>query len=203
MSIGQNRSGERWVLMQARRLGFGRSPLHRTVDRIESAIILCAVLVALLITPVAAAVGTAVRNASEHAAAQRRAVLSQVQARTLENTESALPDAPGQVTSRVRVAWTDPAGWPREGRTNVAIGTKKDTEVTVWLDGSGAITAPPRPAGDSAAVGGAVGLSLAMMSWLLIAGLARLSVVPLNRRRMRDWEREWEAVATRWRHRQG
>jgi hypothetical protein len=42
-----------------------------------------------------------------------------------------------------------------------------------------------------------------MMSWLLIAGLARLAVVPLDRRRMRDWEREWEQVAARWRQSQG
>jgi hypothetical protein len=203
MSIAQNRAGELWVLMQVRRLGIGRNPLRRRVDRLESMVLLGAVLAALLMIPVAAALGTSVRNSSENAAAQRRAVLTQVQARTLENTETVVPEAVGQVTSRVRVAWIDPAGSPREGHTNVAIGTNQGTEVTVWLDGSGAITSPPRPAGDSAAIGGAVGLSVAMMSWLLIAGLARLAVVPLNRRRMRDWEREWEQVAARWRQSQG
>ncbi|WP_329478680.1 hypothetical protein OG555_39490 [Kribbella sp. NBC_01484] len=202
MSIGRSRSGELWVLMRARRLGYGRNPLRRRVDRIESAIVLGAVLAALLMIPIAAATGTALRNASDHAAAHRRAVLTQVQARTLEDTESA-PDGTGQVDTTVRVTWIDPAGRPHEGRANVAFGTKKDAEVIVWLDSSGAITLPPRPAGDSAAIGSAVGLSLAMVSWLLIAGLARLSVVPLNRRRMRAWEREWEIVAPRWRHRQG
>ena len=101
------------------------------------------------------------------------------------------------------MTWIDPAGRPREGRANVAFGTKKDAEVIVWLDSSGSVTLPPRPAGDSAAIGSAVGMSLAMVSWLVIAGLARLSVVPLNRRRMRDWEREWESVAAQWRHRKG
>ncbi|MEI8406550.1 MULTISPECIES: Rv1733c family protein [unclassified Kribbella] len=203
MSVDRNRAGELWVLMQARRLGIGRNPLRRRVDRLESMILACAILVALLMIPIAAALGTAVRNSSENSAAQRRAVLTQVQARTLENTETAVPTAPGQVTSRVRVTWIDQAGWPQEGHTNVAIGTKKDTEVTIWLDSSGAITAPPRPPGDSAAIGGAAGVTVAIMSWLLIAGLARLAVVPLNRRRMRDWEREWEQVAARWRQSQG
>jgi hypothetical protein len=188
--------------MRARRLGYGRNPLRRRVDRIESAIVFGAVLAALLMIPIAAATGTAVRNASEQAAAHRRAVLTQVQARTLEDTESA-PDASGQVATTVRVTWIDPAGLPREGRASVAFGTKKDAEVIVWLDSSGAVTVPPRAAGDSAALGDVVGLSLAMTSWLLITGLARLSVVPLNRRRMRAWEREWEIVAPRWRHRQG
>jgi len=203
MSIAQNRAGELWVLMQARRLGIGRNPLRRRVDRLESMVLLSAVLAALVMIPVAAALGTSVRNSSENTAAQRRAVLTEVRARTLENTEAAVPNAPGQMTSWVRVTWTDRAGWPQEGRTNVAIGTKQGTSVTIWLDGSGAITAPPRPAGDSAAIGGAVGLGVAMTSWLLIAGLARLAVVPLDRRRMRDWEREWEQVAARWRQSQG
>jgi hypothetical protein len=203
MSTGQNRRGERWVLMQARRLGWGRNPLRRPVDRMESAIVFGAVFAALLMIPASAAVGTAVQNASEHGAAQRRAVLNQVAARTLEDTAPALPEATGQIDTRVRVTWIDAAGWPREGEADVMLGTKKDTEVTVWLDSAGAITAAPRPAGDSEAIGGAVGLSLAMASWLLIAALARLSVVPLNRRRMRDWEREWKTVAARWRHRQG
>ena len=86
MSIGRSRSGEPWVLMRARRLGYGRNPLRRRVDRIESAIVFGAVLAALLMIPIAAATGTAVRNASEQTAAHRRAVLIQVQARTLEDT---------------------------------------------------------------------------------------------------------------------
>lgn len=203
MSIGQNRTGELWVLMRARRLGIGRNPLRRRVDRLEAAIVLSAVLAALVMIPAAAALGTSVRNSSENTAAQRRAVLTQVQARTLENTETAVADAPGQVTSQVRVAWSDPAGRPREGRTDVAIGTRQGTEVTIWLDSSGSIADPPRRAGVSAAIGAAVGLSVATMSWLLIAVLARLAVVPLDRRRMRDWEREWEQVAARWRQSQG
>jgi hypothetical protein len=173
------------------------------VDRIESAIVFGAVLAALLMIPAAVAVGTAVQNASEHAAAQRRAVLHQVPARTLEDTGSALPESTGQIDTEVRVTWTDAAGWQHEGQASVPLGTRKNTAVTVWLDSAGAIASAPRLAGDSAAIGGAVGLSLAMSSWLLIAGLARLSVVPLDRRRMRDWEREWEIVAARWRHRQG
>ncbi len=197
------RNGELWVVMQARRLGFGRNPLRRHVDRIESAIVLGSILVALLMVPGAAAIGNAVRTASERGADERRASLTQVQARTATDTEMAVPDAPGQVASRVKVTWTDPAGRPHEGMTSVPIGTKAGSELTIWLDRSGAIAKPPREAGDSAAIGTAVGLSTAMVSWLLIVGLARLALVPLNRRRLRDWDRAWAETAPRWRQSQG
>jgi hypothetical protein len=185
--------------MQARRLGFGRNPLRRRFDRIESAIVLGSVLVALLMVPAAAAIGTAVRVASERGADERRATLTAVQARVTAGTETVVPDAPGQVASRVKVTWTDPAGWPREGQTFAPIGTRDGSEITIWLDRSGAISKPPRAAGDSAAIGGAVGLGTAMVSWLLIAGLGRLALVPLNRRRLRAWDRAWAEVAPRWR----
>jgi hypothetical protein len=194
------RNGELWVLMQARRLGLGRSPLRRRVDRLESAIVWGAVLAALLMIPAAAAIGTAVRNASERSAAEQQAVLTQVRAQTLESSEPVVAEVPASYSSLVKVGWTDLAGQPREGRTSVPAGTKKGTELTVWLDVSGAIANPPRRPGDSKAMGGAVGLSVAMLSWLLLAGLARLAVVPLDRRRYDDWAREWELVAPRWRH---
>ncbi|TCO47135.1 hypothetical protein EV646_106375 [Kribbella antiqua] len=200
MGFAGHRKGELWVLMQARRLGFGRSPLRRRVDRLESAIVWGAVLAALLMIPTAAAIGTAVRNASERSAADQQAVLTQVRAQTLENSEPVTADVPASYTSLVKVGWTNQAGQSQEGRASVPAGTKQGTELTVWLDSSGAITTSPRRPGDSKAIGGAVGLSVAMLSWLVLAGLARLAAVPLNRRRYDDWAREWELVAPRWRH---
>ena len=195
-----NRNVPWWGLMLARRLGFGRNPLRRRLDRIQSMVMLTAVLVAVLIVPIAVAVSRSVTQSIERTEAERRSTMTQVRARALEATPPAIPEAGPQATARVQVSWTDPAGWPHEGRTNVPLGTAKDAEVTIWLDPAGEITTPPRRPGDSAAVGGGVGLSTAMLSWLLIAGLARLSVVPLDRRRLRDWDREWAQVGPRWRH---
>jgi len=76
---------EMWVLMQARRLGLGRKPLRRPIDRLESGLILLAVVSGLLMVPIGAAIGTSVRNASEHHAAQQRSILQQVQAETTED----------------------------------------------------------------------------------------------------------------------
>jgi hypothetical protein len=198
MSTTHRRPAELWVLMQFRRLGFGGNPLRRGADRVESVLVLGTVLLALLAVPAAAALGTAVRNASEHSAAQRRAELHQVQARTVEDTPTAVPVAPGQVGSRVRVAWVDEAGFPQEGRTDVVIGTNAGTEVTIWLDRHGSIGAPPRQPADNTALGAAAGLTAVMLAWPLLWGLFRLARIPLDRRRARDWAREWEQVAPRW-----
>jgi len=37
-------------------------------------------------------------------------------------------------------------------------------------------------------------------SWLALWGLFALSQLPLNRRRSRDWDAEWDTVAPRWLH---
>ncbi|MFG1817688.1 hypothetical protein ACGFIF_28290 [Kribbella sp. NPDC049174] len=198
MSTMQQRRGELWLLMLLRRLGFGRNPLRRRVDRIESALLLGAVVAGLLVVPAAAALGTTIHDRAEHTAAQQRAQLRSVQARTLETTAEVVPSTPGQVVSSVRVSWLDRSGSPQVGWADVVIGTKAGTELTIWLDRSGAITRAPREPGDSAALGAAAGLTLPMLAWPFLFGLFRLARRPLDRRRTEDWAREWEQVSPRW-----
>jgi hypothetical protein len=186
------------VLMQLRRLGFGRNPLRRRVDRIESALLLGALVAALLVVPAAAVLGTTIHDRAEHTAAQRRAELRQVQARTLESTEEIVPSTPGHVTSRVRITWFDASGTPHEGSADVVIGTRADTELTVWLDRAGATARPPRKPADSAALGTAAALTLPMLAWPLLGVSFRLARRPLDRRRAEAWTEEWKQVAARW-----
>jgi hypothetical protein len=198
MSTGKNRSGELWVLMLARRLGFGRNPLRRRSDRIETAVLWCALVAALLLIPIGAAVGTSYRNAGDASAERQRASLHATKARTLESTEGQVPTTPGNVLTRVHISYIDPSGLQRQGSTNVVIGTKADAEVTVWLDQAGDIVAAPRSRGDNAAVGAWTGILMVAGSWLLLWGAVRLARVPLDRRRSRDWAEEWLDVAPRW-----
>lgn len=198
MGAGEKRSGELWVLMQLRRLGFGKNPLRRRSDRIEAAVLWCALVAALLLVPVGAAVGTNYRNASNASADARRTELQQVDARTLESTEGLVPTAPGDVQTSVRVSYVDPSGAERQGTTSVVIGTKADAQVTVWLDRNGEIVKAPTSHGDSAAMGTWIGMLSVAGSWLAVWGVVRLVRVPLDRRRARDWSTEWLDVAPRW-----
>lgn len=199
MAAAPRRTGESLVL-RLWRFWCGRNPLRRRVDRIESVIVMVGVLVALLVVPLAAAVGTAVGHASDRSWTERRDALTQVRAELLEDTDAIVTEVPSAYKISAKVGWTDSEGWPHEGRASVLTGTKKGAEVTVWIDGSGAIVpAPPDPS-HGKTVGTAIGISAALMGWLLLAGTARLAVVPLNRRRLRDWEAEWEHVEPRWRN---
>jgi hypothetical protein len=184
--------------MQLRRLGFGKNPLRRRSDRIETVVLWCAVIAALLLVPVGAAVGTSYRNASNASADARRTELHQVTARTLEGTEGLVPTAPGDVLTSVRISYLDPSGAERQGTTNVVIGTKADAEVTVWLDRNGKIVKAPASQGDAAAIGTWMGMLAVAGSWLALWGAVRLVRVPLDRRRARDWSAEWLDVAPRW-----
>jgi hypothetical protein len=198
MSAGKQRSGELWVLMQARRLGFGRNPLRRRSDRIEGILLWCALAAALLVIPLGAAAGTSIGNTLEASAARQRAALHEVRAQTLEGTDGQVPSAPGSVLARVPVRYVDQLGAEHVGLTNVVIGTMAGEQVTVWLDRSGNIAAAPRSKSDSTAFGATLGFLTILGSWLLLWGLFRLARIPLDRRRARDCEAEWRSVAPRW-----
>lgn len=125
----QERSGELWMLMQARRLGLGRNPLRRPVDRLEAGFVLLALVAGLLMIPAGA--GTSVRKAGENHAAEQRSSLQAVQARTTEDAPTGIGDVPGQLTWPVGVVWQDPAGVVHESRTEVYLGTIANSEVTI------------------------------------------------------------------------
>jgi hypothetical protein len=198
MSTTNQRQFELLVLMQLRRLGLGRNPLRRRVDRLEAAFLLCVLVAGLLVIPAAAALGTTVRGRADHTAARQRAEVQPVQARTMESTAEAAPSALGLATTRVRVSWSDASGSPHEGWADVLIGTRPGTELTLWLDRSGAMAPAPGKPADSTALGVAAGLSAPMLVWPLLWGLFRLARRPLDRRRTEEWAREWEQVSPRW-----
>jgi hypothetical protein len=184
--------------MQARRLGFGRNPMRRSSDRFEAVLTVIVLMTALLMVPVGAAAGTSIREASETGAAEQRALLHQVRARTTEDAPPLTGQEIGLVTWPVGVIWQDETGLDHRGRTDIAMGTKANTEVTVWVDRSGAVAEPPRPGGDSAAIGAAAGFGFIAGSWLVLWLVLLAARRPLDRRRLAGWAAEWQQVAPRW-----
>ncbi|WP_328324748.1 hypothetical protein OHA70_34070 [Kribbella sp. NBC_00382] len=185
-------------MSRLRRFGFGRNPLRRRVDRLESTVLLTALLVALLSIPVAMVLGTAVRDHQDALANEERAGLQQVTARTLEDTATLVPTAPGQIASEVRIAWVDATGVSHEGRADVLIGTRAGAELPIWLDRSGAIHRAPREPGDSTAIGVGAGTGLLMLVWVIAWGLFSLARRSLDHRRDQAWTAEWEQISSRW-----
>lgn len=185
-------------MSRLRCFGFGRHPLRRRADRLESALLLTALLIAVLTIPAAVVLGTTVRDHQESAAADQRAGLQQVTARTLEDTATLVPTAPGQISSEVRIAWVDATGAPGEGRADVLIGSRAGAELTIWLDRSGAVHRAPREAGDCTALGASAGAMLLITVWTIAWGLFSLARRSLDRRRDQAWTVEWQQVSSRW-----
>jgi hypothetical protein len=198
MSTGNPRRGELWVVLEARRLGFGPNPMRRPSDRLEAGFTLLALLTALLMVPAGAAVGTSVRHASESGAAAQRVLLRQVQARTAEDAPALTGQEIGRITWPVLVVWQDENGFDHQGTTDSMLGTKAGTELPVWLDRNGALAEPPRPSGDSQAMGFVAGMGSITGGWLVLWMLFLAARCRLNQRRAAAWAAEWRRVAPRW-----
>jgi hypothetical protein len=198
MSTTHQHRAELFVVMQLRLLGLGRNPLRRRVDRLEALFLLTAVLAALLVIPAAAAFGSTIRNRAEHSAAEERAEVRPVQARTQENTAEAVPSSFGVTTTTVRVRWFDTSGSAHEDNAHVLIGTKAGTELTIWLDRAGVMARAPRPPADSIVLGVAAGVTMPLLAWPLLLVLFRFARRPLEDRRAQAWACEWEQVSPRW-----
>ncbi|WP_344848746.1 Rv1733c family protein [Kribbella ginsengisoli] len=203
MGVGRPRRGEPWVVMQARRLGCGHNPLRRPSDRFEAALAVIALFAGILLIPVGAAVGTSVEKADESRVAEQRAVLRQLAARTTADAPAVTGQELGRITWPVPVVWQDETGVDHRGLVDLMLGTKANTEVVVWVDRSGALVKPPRTAGDSAAIGDAVGFGTVIGCWLVLWVLLLIARRALDRRRLADWAAEWEQVAPGWTHHDG
>ena len=198
MSSTPQHRAELFVMMQLRRLSFGHNALRRRVDRIEAAFLLVAIALALLVIPAAAALGTTLHDRAAQSAADDRASVQQVHARTLEGTANAVPSTLGLSTTSVRVSWRDRSGSSHEGKADVLLGTPVNADVTIWIDQTGAMTGAPGTSSDSAALGTAIALTFPLLAWPTLYGAWRLARRPLDRHRADEWAREWRKVSPRW-----
>jgi ABC-type Na+ efflux pump permease subunit len=184
-----------------RRLRPGRNPLRRRSDLIEAWIVPAVIIAFLVLGPVvAAAAGLWVRadNAATH-----RAQLSWQRVPAV-----LLAAAPGpMMTDHGANSWVDwmPARWtaggrPRTGNVPAAAGTRAGSAVPVWLDRAGHVRLPAlTPAQTGRRVVAAASLALTALA-VLLAGVALLGRLVLDRRRLAAWETAWLAVGPRWRH---
>lgn len=192
---------ETHLARSARLLGAGRNPLRRRSDRIEAVIVLVTIILFVVAVPLAilAAGRQADHVALRHAQAVRAAE-HQVTAVLLQQAPATgVPDPYSSVQTTVVLArWQPPGQPPRTGQVTAPAGTRAGHTVTVWIDASGALTAPPP---DHRAIVGDVyvaSLSTGLVASALVLGCCMLARRALNRRRMRAWDAEWQAAGPLW-----
>jgi len=175
------------------------NPLRRSIDRIESAIMLGLVGAFLLAAPLVAIFAAHETGA---AATREQAVQDKwqpVSATLLQPASAGLLELDGNwETSWVQVGWKLPEHAAGKGLVAVALNAAKGQHVTVWVTPAGKLTHPPLSRADvadrvlAAAALAPVGLGVL----LLIAG--DVVRVVANRRRLADWTRAWEAAGPKW-----
>ncbi|TCP47895.1 hypothetical protein EV191_111100 [Tamaricihabitans halophyticus] len=185
--------------MVLHRLGIGHNALRRSVDRVESGLLIALIVAALAVPPLAIAVNQlAVDQIAESAQRSDRievvaTVLESVPARrALEGVH-----ARGEPTAEAR--WTASDRSERTGRIPVEYGTPAGAKVALWTDQQGQPTSPPptsRQAKDQAVMAG----MFVALGWFLACFLCYWAIRwMLLRRQLAVWAAEWEAVEPRWR----
>jgi hypothetical protein len=189
-----NRRRRWWRLLHA-----GHNPLVRGWDRLESVILLIAILVALVALPVAGALGS-------HTYAQQKQVAATETVTRHPATAVLTVDAPTEtvtphgvpVRGRAEVAavWRIADGRERVGTVPAERGTGAGTTVPIWLDDNGQPVAAPTTPGSALMTA----VSAAVLTWVafvtvIAAGFASLRFW-LDRMRYARWQREWVRLDT-------
>jgi hypothetical protein len=196
---GARRPGTRLARF-ARWLGLDRNPLRRPTDRIEAAIRLATMILLVVAVPLVCivvghvAARLAQRQAHTQAAAERKVAAVLLQGVSAGRTPD--PYSAVQMTM-VPARWQPPGQAPRFGQVLAPSGAPAGGTENIWIDASGGVASAP----DAGLVDAAVAVAVintclgAGLVVLLSNGLARLA---LERRRISDWDAEWQATGPLW-----
>lgn len=175
---------------------WSRNPLMGGFHRLETVAVAVIVAFVLLMVPIAGAIGTVYYANSSERAQGERDTRQQVGAVLLEDSRPAAPDDDPRIPRESDYAsarwFVD--GVEHIGRLQTPSGATAGQEITVWVDADALPTTAPQ----SGIHAGLDGVALAVTVWFISAGSAITALYVLHRiglrRRMAQWDREWEAA---------
>jgi hypothetical protein len=172
---------------------------------LETWVALIAAIVIALGAPAAGwATGSLVNGALQHTVRAQRSERSVVPALVLKAGPREIaqtdPDS-GQVRQERRSAvarWTAPDGTKVTGPVHIPVSMGKGDTVRIWTDRQGRVM--PAPLDPAAAATHAVlaGMGAFVAASVLLMMGRYMLLWQLMRRRLADWEREWEAAGQDW-----
>ncbi|MEV7793463.1 hypothetical protein [Streptomyces sp. NPDC087512] len=181
-----------------------RNPLRRRSDLVEAWTLLVVAVLLVVGAPLLGAMSASWAEGQARATvAQQRADRHRVHATVVSRAAEAVPsvEGGGQQAYRVTVRWTPPGGGARTTSALVPAGTRTGQVIDMWLDDRG--RSVPPPAGDTAiwqntvTVGACTSLGAACTVLAAHCAVRRTA----QRRRMAEWERDWERTEPQWTHR--
>jgi len=168
------------------------NPLRRRSDRIEGWTVLAVWLLALLAGTLASL--WAARSVENNLARERvewRPVTALL-------TERAPGSASGSEQVWAEVRWPAADGSAHEGQTRVEPGSAPGTPVTVWTDPQGRLVTRPVTEAQAGLRAGLIGTLVGATAAAVPLAGGRLVRGGLERRRLSQWDTEWERVGPQW-----
>jgi hypothetical protein len=191
----------RGLLTWLRRMGFGRNPLRRRSDRIESFTLVVVLFGALAVIPMAVFVGRDSYDHGTQVSADRSARYHATVAVLQENAQAVVKpsvDSGSSGQSSANATWLSPNGSPQSGVVEVGFGARTGESVFLLTDDNGDPVAAAKTTTELGAEAITVGLMFAI-GWLaVLASAYALCRQLLNRRRMTEWDAQWEGVGKTW-----
>ncbi|WP_134661401.1 MULTISPECIES: hypothetical protein [unclassified Amycolatopsis] len=174
----------------------GRGSVARPSDRFQSGLLLVAVLVALAAIPFAAAAGSELYATQKPVSAEQVAQRSKATAVLLaDGLATTVSGRSGVVANSAPTdaVWQAPDGSRRVGKVAADEGARRGDQVTIWVDRAGNPVPPPLTAAAVLVDAVCATLGLWVSVCLLLALVYGGTVFALNRHRLAEWQREWDA----------
>jgi hypothetical protein len=169
------------------------NPLRRRSDRLEAWTVLATWLLVLLAGMVA---GLAAAQSVERTLDRERVEWRPVPALLTERAPGTRAAGAERVWAKVR--WTAPDGSAHEGQTRVDPGSTAGTPVTVWTDPDGLLVTRPATEAQAGLRAAMIGILIGVTASAVPFAGGRLVRGRLERRRMDQWDTEWEQVGPQW-----
>ncbi|MEV6291404.1 hypothetical protein AB0M41_13515 [Streptomyces sp. NPDC051896] len=174
------------------------NPVRRRDDVLEAWLVLA---VWVLIAVGGTAVGVVTAHAADQVFAHQRAERTPVRAVLLDDVPRTATSGMGRDLASARVRWTNSDGSTRSGMTLVTTGKKAGSTVRIWIDTRGKLSTQPPTPGKAAVEAGLFGASAALALSGVVFGIGSVGRGYLDRRRIKEWGREWTLVGPQWGHR--
>lgn len=185
--------GTGWAADRVRTALFPRrSRLRRWSDRVETAVLRCAVVLFLLLVPIAIVLGQHGAEDATRTAEQTRAT-----ARPVDATVLAAPAVTGPAVgytgglSDVEVAWVEPDLTRHTASVPAAPSLATGDRMRLWIGPGDRPVLPPASATDATVEGVVDGVGALVGAGLLLASVVLAVRFALDRGRMRDWDADW------------
>jgi hypothetical protein len=186
------------IMRLVRRLGFGRNPLRRRVDRIQFAAGIAAALLILAALPLALSLGHDADQAGLTEGARESGSRTPVTAVLLADAPVSQDGADLVTPVLTPARWRAANGSERTGQVLAWPGAQAGAAQQTWIDAAGDVVSAPltpqqahwRGMLTSALALGALGAALAVLLGILHWAL--------NRRRYALWDREWRQFGPQW-----